>query len=394
MSQGHLSKFEISTVLTMLGRNPSEQYGFVNAPLYKGSTVVYKTLDDIEQKKGRFSYGTAGSPTIANLESAWTLLSGAAGTVLSPSGLGAVALALMSTTKAGDHILVPDSVYRSTRRMCDTLLRKYCVEVQYYDPCIGSSIKMLLRPNTSTILLESPGSRTMEVQDLPAIVEVARARSVKTILDNTWATPIFFDAFAFGVDISVEAGTKYLGGHSDMLLGLAAANADTWPALRATYDAIAMLPGAEDCILALRGMRTMHLRLREVEKKALAIAHWLKSRPEVDLVFHPALEDCPGNRYWRRDFKGSSGLFSIALKGGYGRASIAAMLEGFSIFGMGFSWGGYESLMIPFHWKDSRDVVPCPFSGPAFRLQIGLEDTEDLITDLKEGFQRLAKRPP
>lgn len=389
MNEKKIAGFGTSTQLTMLGRNPDEQFGFVNTPLYKGSTVVHKTLDDIEQRRNRFHYGTAGSPTIANLEAAWTHITGGAGTVLSPSGLGSVALALMSTTKAGDHVLVPDSVYRSTRRMCDNLLSKYAVEIEYYDPCIGGEIRQHIKKNTSTILLESPGSQTMEVQDIPAMVEVARSRSIKTVLDNTWATPIFFDAHGFGIDISVEAGTKYLGGHSDLLLGMASANAESWPALRATYDAIAMLPGAEDCILALRGMRTMHLRLREVEKKALELAHWLKARSEVDLVLHPALEDCPGHRFWKRDFKGSSGLFSIVLKEGFERAGVASMLEGMDIFSMGFSWGGYESLVIPFNWRDSRVVAPCRFGGTALRLQIGLEEVEDLKADLNAGFERL-----
>jgi cystathionine beta-lyase len=231
----------------------------------------------------------------------------------------------------------------------------------------------------------------MEVQDVPAIVAVAKRHGIKTILDNTWATPIFFKAHAFGVDISVEAGTKYLGGHSDLLLGLASANADLWPDLRATYDAMAMLPGADDCILALRGLRTMHLRLKEAEKKALEVATWLKARPEVDKVLHPAFEDCPGHSLWKRDFAGSSGLFSIILHDQFSRERLRAMLDGMSIFSMGYSWGGYESLMIPFDAKDRRSVTEWPHSGICLRVQIGLEDINDLKDDLRRGFERLGQ---
>jgi cystathionine beta-lyase len=389
-SKENLSGFDVSTQLTMLGRDPSEQSGFVNAPLYKGSTVVYKTLDDFEHRRQRFPYGTAGSPTIANLESAWTHMTGAAGTVLSPTGLGSVALALLTTTKAGDHLLMPDSAYRPSRVFCNRLLARNGVETTYYDPTLGEDIEKLVKANTSTIFMESPGSRTMEIQDIPAIVRVAKKHGIKTILDNTWATPLFFKAHAHGVDISVEAGTKYLGGHSDLLLGLASANADLWPDLRATYDAMAMLPGADDCILALRGLRTMHLRLKEAEKKALEVAAWLKARPEVDKVLHPAFEDCPGHAFWKRDFEGSSGLFSVTLRDRFSREGLKAMVEGMSIFSMGFSWGGFESLMIPFDPKDARSVTEWSHPGISLRLQIGLEDIDDLKEDLRRGFERLA----
>lgn len=388
-SRKDISKFEVSTRLTMLGRNPEEQAGFVNAPLYKGSTIIYRTVEDLELRRQRFAYGTAGSPTIANLEDAWTHLTGAAGTVLSPSGLGSIALALLSMTKAGDHVLIPDSIYRPSRRFCDTLLARFGVQTSYYDPLIGEGIQQLIRPNTSVIFMESPGSRSMEVQDLPAIVGVARKSGIKTILDNTWATPLLFSAHAHGVDISVEAGTKYLGGHSDILLGLASANETSWPALRATYDAMAMLPGADDCVLALRGMRTMHLRLREAEKKALDLATWLKGRPEVKRVLHPAFEDCPGHQIWKRDFKGSSGLFSVLLGGRFTRENVKNMLENMSVFCMGFSWGGYESLIVPFNCETYRTVTEWKPQGPALRIQVGLEDIDDLKHDLGLAFERL-----
>lgn len=390
MNKDDIPAFNISTQLTMLGRDPAEQFGFVNAPLYKGSTIIYKTLDDIEARRSRFSYGTAGSPTIAHLEDAWTQLTGAKGTVLSTSGLGAVALALFSTTKAGDHILIPDSVYRPTRNFCNQMLARYGVTTTYYDPMIGADIERLIGPNTTTLFLEAPGSQSFEVQDIPALVEVARRHGVKTILDNTWATPIFFRGHDHGIDLTVEAGTKYLGGHSDILLGLVTANEACWPALRATYDAMSMLPGAEDCVQALRGMRTLFLRLKEAERRGLEMARWLSERPEVSHVLHPAFESCPGHAHWKRDFKGSSGLFSIVLAPGYTRDGLAAMLDNLSIFSMGFSWGGYESLVIPFDCSTYRTATRWEAEGFALRLQIGLEDMDDLKGDLARGFARLA----
>ncbi|MFC5521673.1 cystathionine beta-lyase [Polaromonas jejuensis] len=387
--RSQLSKFGISTQLSMLGRNPDEQSGFVNPPLFKGSTVVYKTLDDLQNRRNRFPYGTAGSPTIANLEASWTHMTGAAGTVLSPSGLGSVALALLATTKSGDHILVTDSAYGPTRRFCDGLLARYGIQTTYYDPLLGSDIESLIKHNTSVIFLESPGSRSMEIQDVPAIVAVAKKHGVKVIADNTWATPVFFQAHAHGVDISVEAGTKYLGGHSDILLGLASANEELWPALRATYDAMAMLPGADDCILALRGLRTMHLRLKEAERKALDLAAWFKARPEVRAVLHPAFESCPGHAIWARDFKGSTGLFSVVLDEKFKKDELSRMLDNMSIFSMGFSWGGYESLIVPFNCKDLRTATTWPYEGYALRIQVGLEDLDDLKEDLRQGLERL-----
>ena len=384
-------QFKTSTLLTQLGRNPEEQYGFVNGPVYRGSTVIYKTLDDIEKRNARYHYGTSGTPTISNLEDAWTGLAGAAGTVLSPSGLGSIALALFTTTKSGDHLLMPDCVYRPSRNFCNNTLAKFGVETTYYDPMIGKDIEKLIRPNTSTIFLEAPGSQSFEVQDIPSIVAVAKKHGIKTIIDNTWATPLFFKAHDFGIDLSLEAGTKYLSGHSDLLMGLTSANEETWPALRQMYDSMSMLAGAEDCFLALRGLRTMYLRLKEAEKRGLEMAAWLKERPEVSRVLHPAFPDCPGHEFWKRDFKGSSGLFSIVLKDGYSKKGFASLLDNLSIFGMGFSWGGYESLIIPFNCAEYRTTTQWQPEGFSLRLQIGLEDMDDLKQDLVQGFERLRK---
>lgn len=382
--------FSLATQLTRLGRDHELQLGFVNMPVYRGSTVVFKTMADLEQARARFTYGTKGTPTIEALENAWSELSGAAGTVISPSGLGALALALFTTLKSGDHLLMPDTLYRPTRVLCENLVKKFGVEVGYYDPLVGAGIAGLLKDNTSTIFLESPGSQTFEVQDVPAITAVARARGIKTIIDNTWATPVFFRAHEHGCDLSVEAGTKYLGGHSDLLMGLVTANAATWPELRKTYDAMAMLPGAEDCFLALRGLRTLHLRLQEAQRRGLEMAQWMAAQPEVARVLHPALPSCPGHECWKRDFSGSTGLFSVILKPGYSKANLANMLDHLDIFGMGYSWGGFESLIIPFDCTSYRTATRWAPGGLALRLQIGLEDMEDLKRDLRRGLDRLA----
>lgn len=392
MKEKALSHFNISTQLTQLGRSPKDQYGFVNTPVYRGSTVVFNTVDDIEHDRAVFNYGTAGTPTIANLENAWSELAGAAGTVISPSGLGAITLALLTTVKSGDHLLMPDSVYRPTRNLCNGLLARLGVETTYYDPLIGAEINTLFRSNTSTLFLESPGSQSFEVQDIPAMTAAAKQHGIVTIIDNTWASPIFFRAHEHGCDLALEAGTKYLGGHSDLLMGLVSANEEWWPKLRQTYDYMAMLPGAEDCFLALRGLRTMHLRLKEAERRGLEMAHWLKERPEVIKVLHPAFPDCPGHEIWKRDFTGSSGLFSVVLDPKFNKQELAAMLDNMSIFAMGFSWGGYESLVIPFNCADYRTTTSWNPGGLTIRLQIGLEDMDDLKADLAAGFERMRKQ--
>lgn len=391
VERDNLSSLGITTQLTMIGRDPEEQCGFVNPPLYKGSTVIHKTLDDIENMRGKFFYGTAGTPTIANLEDAWSHLTGAAGTVLSASGLASIALAILSVVKAEDHILITDSAYRPTRFFCDDLLDKLKIDTEYYDPLVGEGIEKLIRPNTSLIFLESPGSQTMEVQDIPALVRIAKKHGITTILDNTWATPLFFKAHKYGVDISVEAGTKYLGGHSDLLLGLASANERCWPSLRKTYDLLSMLPGAEDCLQALKGLRSLHLRLKEAERKALDLAAWLKNRDEIAVVLHPAFEDCPGHEYWVRDYEGSSGLFSVVLKEGFTRAGFENFLEKMRIFKMGFSWGGYESLITPVNPRTHRYISSWAYKGFAVRIQVGMEDLNDLKGDLELGLARLSE---
>ena len=376
------------TKLVHAGRHPSEQFGFVNTPIYRGSTVLFPNFEDLEARRGRFSYGTDGTPTHRALEEAWSEIADAATTVLTPSGLAALTIAILTAVGAGDHVLVSDSVYRPTRIFCDGVLKRMGVETTYYDPLVGTGIEALVRPNTRVIVLEAPGSQSFEMQDVPAIVAVARRRAICTIIDNTWATPLFFSAHRAGVDLAVEAGTKYVSGHSDLLLGLVSANAAWATRLRATFDAFAMCAGPEDVFLALRGLRSMELRLREAERQGLAVARWLAERPEVASVLHPALPSHPGHAIWRRDFRGASGLFSIVLEP-CPRAAVAAMLDGLTLFGLGFSWGGFESLVVPFNCATYRTATSWTTGGQALRFSIGLEDVDDLTADLDSGFARL-----
>ncbi len=382
------TRLKARTRLVHSGRHPPDQFGFVNTPIYRGSTVLFSTLEDLTKRRARFTYGTQGTPTTDALETAWTELSGAAGTVLAPTGLAAISLALLTAVKAGDHLLVMDSVYRPTRIFCETILARMGVEVTYFDPLIGAGVEAMIRPSTSTIFLETPGSQSFEIPDVPAIAAVAADRGICTVLDNTWATPLFFPPHAHPIDMAVEAGTKYLSGHSDLLLGLVTANARWFPRLRATFDAFAMCAGPEDIFLGLRGLRTLELRLREAERQGLALAQWLATREEVLQVLHPALPSCPGHAIWKRDFGGSSGLFSVILAP-CSQPALAAMLDGLELFGMGFSWGGFESLVIPFDCRSYRSATAWNPPGPALRFSVGLEDIGDLEDDLDRGFARL-----
>lgn len=381
--------WKMRTRLTSAGRRPHEQYGFVNTPVYRGSTVLFETMDDLVARRATFAYGTQGTPTTRALEEAWSELAGAETTVLTPSGLAAITIALFTAAKTGDHVLVMDHVYRPTRHFCDSMLSRLGIEVTYFDPMIDADgLAALIRPNTTVLFMEAPGSQSFEVPDLPALIAFAKEHDLCTMLDNTWATPLFLPPHALGIDLAIEAGTKYLSGHSDLLLGLTSANKDWARRLRTTYDLFAMLCGPEDAFLGLRGLRTLELRLREAERQGLAMAHWLKTRPEVERLLHPAFPECPGHENWKRDFLGASGLFSVILKPVPTKA-VAAMLDGLELFGMGFSWGGYESLVIPFDCAAYRSATRwCP-EGPALRFSIGLEDVGDLQADLDAGFARL-----
>ncbi|MGA8586824.1 MAG: cystathionine beta-lyase [Roseiarcus sp.] len=374
--------------LVNLGRDVEFSQGFVNVPPFRGSTVLYPDVATLKSRAQRYTYGTHGTPTTDALSSAWTDLTGGAGTMLVPSGLAAVVVALMTALSAGDHLLVTDSAYSPTRLFANKTLKRMGVETTYYDPAVGAGIEALMRPNTKAVLTESPGSETFEIQDVPAIAEVAHARGACVIMDNTWATPLFFSPHAHGVDMAVDAGTKYLSGASDLLLGLVSANDAWFKRLYRCVDLMAIPPGPEDVFLALRGLRSMELRLREAERQGLALALWLRGRPEVSRVIHPALPDHPGHALWKRDFTGSSGLFSVVLKP-VSDAAVAAFLDSLELFGLGYSWGGYVSLAIPFDCTAYRTATRFSPGGPTVRFNVGLEDIEDLKADLDRGFARL-----
>jgi cysteine-S-conjugate beta-lyase len=380
------------TRLVVGGRDPSAYHGFVNPPVYHASTVLYPSAEDLIAHRARYQYGRRGTPTSEALEGAIRAIEGpgCAGVALLPSGLCAISAALIAALGSGDHLLVTDSAYRPTRTFCDGVLTRLGVETTYYDPLIGTGIARLFKPNTRAVFLEAPGSQSFEMQDVPAIAVAAHERGLTVLMDNTWATPLYFDAFAKGIDLSIQAGTKYIGGHSDVMLGTISANAALWPRLKETVTTMGLCVGPDDMYLALRGLRTLGVRLERHQQSALRIARWLRERPEVLRVMHPALEDDPGHAIWRRDFTGSSGLFSIVLRPVSDEA-VRAFLDELELFGMGFSWGGYESLVILFDCSAYRTATRWAPGGPALRFHIGLEDPNDLIADLERGFAAMAK---
>jgi cystathionine beta-lyase len=382
------------TILAVAGRDPEANFGIVNPPVYHASTVTFPTVAALEKGAGNpfegVRYGRAGTPTQFALEDAMAQIEGAYRAVATPSGLAAITAALIGFVKTGDHILVTDNAYGPVRRFCNDVLTRFGVETTYYDPMIGAGIARLIRPNTKVVWVESPGSVTFEVQDIPAISAEAHKAGAVVIMDNTWATPIFFRPYDKGVDVVAHAATKYVVGHSDAMMGLVTCKTrELFETVKGAANGFGYHAAPDDCYLALRGLRTMAVRLRHHEKSALNVAHWLKTRPEVDAVLHPALPDCPGHAIWKRDFAGSSGLFSIVLKSGYSKAAVDAMLDGMSIFAMGYSWGGYESLMIRQKPETMRTAVPWPAEKTCLRLHIGLEDVRDLIDDLEAGLDRL-----
>jgi cystathionine beta-lyase len=375
--------------LVVSGRNPEDSFGFVNPPIVRGSTVLYPTLDDFLARKARFTYGTVGNPTTEALETALNDIEGGAGVILVPSGLMACTVPLLACLKAGDHLLVTDSIYRPTRDFCDKMLSRLGIEVTYYDPLIGAGIASLFKPNTRAVFTEAPGSQTFEVQDIPAIVGVAHARAALVLMDNTWATPLYFDAHGFGVDYSIQAGTKYPAGHSDVLTGsVSARTPELFQQLKDAKQTLGVIIAPEDAFLTLRGLRTMALRLAHQGPAGLEMARWFKERPEVARVMHPGLEDDPGHALWKRDFTGCSSLFSVELHP-VRREALGAMLNDLTFFGMGASWGGYESLALPFDCSSYRSVTPWKTAGPTVRFHIGLEELDDLKADLAEGFARM-----
>jgi cysteine-S-conjugate beta-lyase len=380
-----------ATRLVVGGRNAAANHGFVNPPVHHVSTVLYPSAEDFLVRRARYTYGRRGTPTSEALQDAIRALEGpdCAGVALLPSGLAAISSTLLAVLSAGDHLLVSDSVYQPTRKFCDGVLTRYGIATTYYDPLIGDGIAALMRPNTRAVFVEAPGSLSFEVQDVPAIAIAAHAAGAVVVMDNTWASPLYFRAFDKGVDLSIQAATKYIGGHSDVMLGVVSANKATWGRLGDTVHALGLCVGPDDIYLGLRGLRTMGVRLAQHYQAGLRVARWLEQRPEIARVLHPAFESCPGHAVWRRDFSGASGLFSVVFKP-VAQTAVNAFLNELSLFGIGASWGGFESLAIPFDCTSIRTATTWAPGGPTVRIHIGLEDVDDLIGDLERGFAALA----
>lgn len=380
------------TRLVHAGRHPHDNHGVVNPPVYHASTILQPSLAAWEASRKPdfqgYRYGRAGTPTSRAFEDAVADMYGAADAVAVSSGLAAIACALMAVLRAGDHLLVTDSAYYPTRKFCDQLLARYGVETTYYDPRIGDRIADLIRPNTRAVYTEAPGSLTFEMQDIPAIAAAAHARGAVVLTDNTWGTALHFDAFARGVDIVVEAVTKYICGHSDVMMGVIASTAAQAEAVRDMVRLHGNCSGPDDLYLAQRGLRTMAVRLKQNQASGLALAGWLEARPEVAMVLHPGLPSHPDHALWKRDFTGACGLFGFVLSP-VPRAALAAFLDGLKLYGMGASWGGFESLILPGDPRGLRTATRWDAPGQLLRIHAGLEDVDDLVADLEAGFDRL-----
>jgi len=378
------------TKLVSGGRRKEWTTGIVNPPVWRASTILFDSVADMRAahppKDGALYYGRHGTPTQWSLAEALTELEpGAEGTRLYPSGVAAVSAALLTVLRPGDELLMVDSAYEPTRSFCDTFLTRFGVTTRYYDPMVGTGIADLIGENTRALFLESPGSLTFEVQDVPGMCAIARERGLVTLLDNTWATPLLFPAIAAGVDLTILACTKYVVGHSDAMLGSVTATSEHWPYLVHASRMLGQHVSPDDAFLALRGLRTLGVRLKRHEENALEVARWLKEQPQVAKLLHPAFPECPGHEYWARDFRGASGLFSFVLKGG-DDAARARLIDGLKHFGLGYSWGGFESLVLPIDPQRARSVRKVEEAGPMVRLHIGLEDPKDLIEDLARGL--------
>ncbi len=380
------------TLLTHVGRDPAQSRGTVNTPVYRTSTVVFPDLETYETRDPddfkSMRYGVHGTPTTWAFEDAVAKMEGGHQAVALPSGLAAITVALAAFCKNGDHLLVTDSAYAPTRMFCERQLRPNGVEVEYYDPLIGGGIARLLRPDTKAVFCEPPGSLTFEMQDIPAIAAAAHARGIPVLSDNTWGTPYFFRSFERGVDVSIHAATKYIVGHSDVLMGVVVTNEKCWLPLRRTVADYGFCVSPDDCYLALRGLRTIGVRMKQQMANALEVARWLQYRPQVLRVLYPALEDDPGHAIWKRDFDGAASLFGVVLKPAP-RAKVAALVDALKLFGIGSSWGGYESLVTAPQPEKVRSATQWNPGGPTIRLHIGLEDPADLIADLEQALAQL-----
>tara|TARA_R110002096_G_scaffold6142_11_gene28072 strand:- start:676 stop:1842 length:1167 start_codon:yes stop_codon:yes gene_type:complete len=382
-------KHQDTTIVTT-GRDPHNNHGVINPPVYHASTILYPSVDALHARDAKVTYGRRGTPTTFAFQDAIAELEGGYRSLVTPSGLSACSIALLAHLKAGDHVLVTDSVYGPTRTFCDVVLKRYGIDVEYYDPVIGPGIANLLRPETTVVYTEAPGSQTFEMQDIPAIANAAHKAGALAMMDNTWASPLFCNPFGLGVDVSIQAATKYIVGHSDVMMGTITTNESAWRATIKNHGAIGITAGPDDIYLALRGLRTLSVRLHRHMETGILLAKWLEDRPEVSRVLHPALPTDPGHEIWKRDFSGACGLFGIVLKPVSAKA-VAAMLDNLELFGMGYSWGGYESLIIPADPASNRTATKWAPEGPLIRIHAGLEDPQDLIADLEAGFERLAK---
>ena len=382
------------TLLNQLGRDPNKYSGAVNTPVFRASTIVFPNLETYEQRPGDNyktpRYGIHGTPTSWALEESIARMEGGHEAVVVPSGLAAIAAALCAFAKTGSHVLVADSVYGPTRNFCDKRLRAFGVTIEYYDPLIGGGIKNSIKTNTCAIFCEAPGSLSFEMQDIPAIAHEARARDIPVLADTTWGTPYFFRSFDAGVDVSIHAGTKYISGHSDVMLGVLVTNEKYWVPVRRAVADYGYCVSADDCYLALRGFRTIGVRMKQQMANALTVARWLEQRPEVSRVLFPALESHPGHALWKRDFQGAASLFSLVLKP-VNKMQVTAFVNALKHFGIGSSWGGYESLVTAPNIAALRTATSWANDGPVIRLHIGLDDPDDLITDIAQGFAAMMK---
>lgn len=378
------------TILTHSGRASDEHLGFVNVPVFRGSTILFKTLDELQDYKRPHRYGRNDNPTTNALCQLVSELEGAAGTVICPSGLSAISTALLSVVSAGDDVLITDSAYEPTRTFSSEGLGRFGVTARYYDPRIGAGIASLIQDNTRAIFVETPGSLTFEMQDLPAIVAAARERNVTVIVDNSWASPLHHSPLRLGADMVMHAATKMFVGHSDAMVGTVSANEKTWTRLRRTHRILGVAVSPDDSYLTLRGMRTLALRMKEHSRASVAFAAWLEQQPGVAKVYHPALPSHPDHAIFERDFTGSGSLFAFRLAG-RPREALAAMVNGFQLFGMGYSWGGYESLCLPFDPGNIRTAVPWTEGGQMFRVHVGLEALDDLKADMTAALERYSR---
>jgi cystathionine beta-lyase len=383
-----------ATVLGHAGLAPFDHHGIVNPPVYHASTILFPSVAALEAADAApfevINYGRIGTPTSQALERAVAELEGGHAAVTAASGLNAITTALLAFARAGDHVLITDSAYGPARRFCNEVLSGLGISVEYYDPRIGAGIAALLRPETRVVYLESPGSLTFEVQDVPAIAAQARAVGARVLLDNTWATPLGFRPFDHGVDVSIHAATKYIVGHADAMLGLMVCNRDAWEPVKRTAVRLGTCAGPDDVFLGLRGLRTLGVRLARHTTSALALADWLATQPEVAAIRFPARPGDPGHALWRRDFTGACGLFSALLQP-CPKPALTAMLDGFELFGLGYSWGGFESLALPVYPRRVRTASCWEHRGAVVRFHAGLEDPDDLIRDLTAGFERLRR---